>query len=89
MLLETILLRLGRDQLSWPAAARAAIGMSMVSMLAMESVENAVDYGLTGGMVALDDPNFWMAAAVSVTAGFLAPLPYTYTRLRKYGKSCH
>lgn len=65
------------------------MGMSMVSMLAMESAQNAVDYHLTGGMVALDDPKFWMAAAVSIGAGFLAPLPYTYTRLRKYGKSCH
>jgi len=89
MLLETFLFRFGRDQLSWSAAARTAMGMSMVSMLTMESVQNAVDYHMTGGVVALDDPNFWMAAVVSIGAGFLAPLPYTYTRLRKYGKSCH
>ncbi|KAJ5158220.1 uncharacterized protein N7500_007871 [Penicillium coprophilum] len=79
----------GADQLSWPMAARTAMGMSMFSMLAMELAENAVDYHLTGGIVALGDPKFWMAAVVSVGAGYLAPLPYNYLRLRKYGKSCH
>lgn len=58
-------------------------------MLAMEGAENAVDYHLTGGLVAFDDPAFWIAAAVSVSAGFLAPLPYNYVRLRRYGKACH
>jgi Domain of unknown function (DUF4396) len=58
-------------------------------MFAMESVENTVDYHLTAGVVAVDDPGFWMAAGVSVCAGFLAPLPYNYIRLRKYGRACH
>ncbi|CDM28579.1 Domain of unknown function DUF4396 [Penicillium roqueforti FM164] len=89
VILETILLRRGADQLSWPMAARTAMGMSMVSMLAMELAENAVDYHLTGGVVALGDPNFWLAAMLSIGAGYLAPLPYNYLRLRKYGKSCH
>lgn len=70
-------------------AARTAMGMSLVSMLAMETAENLVDYHLTGGVVALDDPRFWMAAVVSVGAGFLAPLPYNYWRLRKFGQACH
>lgn len=65
------------------------MGMSMVSMLAMEAAENLVDYHLTGGVVALDDPSFWAAAVVSMTAGFLAPMPYNYQRLKKYGKACH
>lgn len=65
------------------------MGMSMVSMLAMEAAENAVDYHLTGGVISLEDPRFWMAAAVSMTAGFLAPLPYNYARLKRYGKACH
>ncbi|CAG8943627.1 unnamed protein product [Penicillium salamii] len=89
IILETVLLRRGADQLSWPTAARTAMGMSMVSMLAMELAENAVDYHLTGGMVAFDDPKFWLAAVVSMGAGYLAPLPYNYLRLRKYGKACH
>ncbi|KAJ5418849.1 uncharacterized protein N7487_002399 [Penicillium crustosum] len=89
VILETILLRRGADQLSWPMAARTAMGMSMVSMLAMELAENAVDYHLTGGIVAFGDPKFWMAAVLSMGAGYLAPLPYNYLRLRKYGKSCH
>lgn len=89
IVLETVLLRRGADQLSWMMAARTAMGMSLVSMLAMELVENAVDYHLTGGVVALSDPKFWLAAALSVGAGYLAPLPYNYLRLRKYGKACH
>ncbi|KAL1959850.1 hypothetical protein VTO42DRAFT_995 [Malbranchea cinnamomea] len=89
MLLETILLRLGRDKLTWLAAAKTAAGMSLVSMLGMETVQNLVDYHLTGGCVALNDPSFWAAAAASAAAGFLAPLPYNYSRLKKYGKSCH
>lgn len=87
--LETTLLRHGVDQLSWPIAVRTAMGMSMVSMVAMEAAENIVDYHLTGGVVALGDPQFWMAAVLSTGAGFLAPLPYNYLRLRKYGKACH
>lgn len=70
-------------------AVRMAMRMSMVSMLAMEMAENLVDYHLTGGVVDVGDPKFWMAAAVSMTAGYLAPLPYNYLRLRKYGKACH
>ncbi|CAG8169157.1 unnamed protein product [Penicillium olsonii] len=89
IILETILLRRGADQLSWPLAARTAMGMSMVSMVAMEMAENMVDYHLTGGQVNLEDPQFWMAAVLSIGAGFFAPLPYNYLRLRKYGKACH
>lgn len=89
IILETVLLRRGADQLSWTMAARTAMGMSMVSMLAMEVAENAVDYHLTGGLVAFEDPKFWAAAVLSIGAGYLAPLPYNYLRLRKYGKACH
>jgi len=89
LLLETVLLRFGRDLLTWRAAVRTAAGMSLVSMLAMELVQNTVDYHLTGGAIVLDDPKFWMAAAVSLAAGFLAPLPWNYYRLKKFGKACH
>ncbi|KAI1086231.1 hypothetical protein F5B19DRAFT_501848 [Rostrohypoxylon terebratum] len=89
MLLETVLLRLGRDGLSWSAAAKTAAGMSLISMLTMETAQNIVDYHLTGGSVAFDSPAFWVAAVISMSAGFLAPLPYNYLRLRKYGRACH
>jgi hypothetical protein len=65
------------------------MGMRMVSMVAMEAAENAVDYHLTGGVVAIGDPQFWLAAVLSIGAGYLAPLPYNYLRLRKYRKACH
>lgn len=89
MLLETALLRFGRDSLPWAAAAKTAAGMSTISMVTMELAENTVDYHLTGGMVQLDSLAFWGAALLSVSAGFLAPLPYNYLRLRKYGRACH
>ncbi|PLB51273.1 hypothetical protein P170DRAFT_382672 [Aspergillus steynii IBT 23096] len=89
ILLETMLLKHGPDKLPLPAAFRTATGMSLVSMLAMEAAENAVDWHLTGGVVAVQDPAFWAAAAVSIAAGFLAPLPYNYVRLRRWGRSCH
>ncbi|KAJ5807727.1 hypothetical protein N7474_008996 [Penicillium riverlandense] len=89
IILETAYLRRGPDNLSWKKAAQTAMGMSMVSMVAMELAENTVDYHLTGGVVAFEDPKFWMAAVLSIGAGFLAPLPYNYVRLRKYGKACH
>lgn len=89
LLLETALLKFGRDRLPWLVAGKTAFGMSMISMITMELVENAVDYHLTGGVVQLNDPMFWVAAAVSMTAGFLAPLPYIYHRLMKFGKACH
>ncbi|OJD15681.1 hypothetical protein AJ78_04099 [Emergomyces pasteurianus Ep9510] len=89
MTLETVLLHRGRDKLGWTQAFKTAAGMSMISMLSMEAVQNVVDYHLTGGVVTLSDPYFWCAAGVSMAAGFLAPLPYNYIRLRKYGKACH
>jgi len=89
LLLETTLLRYGRDKLAWKAAAQTAAGMSMISMLTMEMAENMVDYHLMGGAVQFDSPSFWAAALVSTIAGFLAPLPYNYYKLRKFGKACH
>lgn len=90
LLLETVLLRVGRDRLpSWSIAARTAAGMSLTSMLAMETVQNAVDFHLTGGVVNLGDPGFWVAAGISLGAGFLAPMPWNYVKLRRWGKGCH
>ena len=87
--LETLFLKLGKDQMQWRTAAKTAANMSLVSMLAMEAAENVVDYALTGGVVALSSPAFWLAGFVSMAAGFLVPLPYNYVKLRRYGRACH
>lgn len=88
LLLETTLLHFGRkDRLPWPL--RTAMGMSVVSMATMEAVQNLVDYHLTGGAVAVEDPRFWVAAGVSMVAGWMVPLPYNYVRLRRDGRGCH
>lgn len=58
-------------------------------MLAMEMVQNAVDYHLTGGVIDVRDPWFWVKAGVSMGAGFLGPLPYNYFRLGRFGVGCH
>ncbi|ETN44065.1 uncharacterized protein HMPREF1541_10930 [Cyphellophora europaea CBS 101466] len=89
LILETALLHFGRDKLPVSASIRTAAGMSFISMVAMELVENLIDYNLTGGIVALHDLRFWTAAVLSAIGGFLAPLPYNYFKLRRFGKSCH
>ncbi|KAI8876521.1 hypothetical protein K501DRAFT_338026 [Backusella circina FSU 941] len=86
--LETFLLQ-RTMKVGYKNAFKTAMGMSFASMLAMELAENAVDWHLTGGMVAFDDPQFWMAAAVSTAAGYVVPLPYNYWRLKALGKACH
>ncbi|PKY06958.1 hypothetical protein P168DRAFT_324425 [Aspergillus campestris IBT 28561] len=87
--LETVLLAYGKDALPLRHAVRTAAGMSLVSMLAMESVQNAVDWHLTGGVVDVADWAFWGKAGVSMAAGFAAPLPWNYWRLRALGVGCH
>jgi hypothetical protein len=87
--LETALLRWGKDKLVLNTAFKTAMGMSFISMLAMELAENIVDFHLTGGVIALQDARFWGAAVVSIAAGYLVPLPWNYYRLRRWGKACH
>ncbi|PLN82891.1 hypothetical protein BDW42DRAFT_165887 [Aspergillus taichungensis] len=87
--LETVLLAYGKDALPLRHAVRTAAGMSLVSMLAMESVQNAVDWHLTGGVVDVTDVGFWLKAVVSMGAGFVAPLPWNYWRLKALGVGCH
>ncbi len=89
ILLETSLLHLGKDRLPWGAAARTAMGMSLVSMLAMEATENMVTLGLSDASTSITSPGFWAITAVSMAAGFVAPLPYNYIRLKLWGKACH
>lgn len=79
--LETFILS---RQMALAIAFRTAIGMSLISMLAMEAAMNLVDYAMTGGATL----NWWVLP-IMWSAGFLAPLPYNYWRLQALGKACH
>ena len=63
---------------------KTAIAMSWVSMDGMEVAMNLVDVAVTGGaMLTLQ------VIPLMLLAGFLAPLPYNYWRLKALGKACH
>ncbi len=79
--LETFILS---RQMHLKLAFHTAIGMSLVSMIAMETAMNAMDLLLTGGANLV-----WWALPFMWAAGFLAPLPYNYWRLKALGRSCH
>jgi hypothetical protein len=85
---ETILLRT-RERFAWTAAFQTALSMSFLSMVAMEVVMNFTDFMITGGKAAFGNPMYWTALLVSMVAGFAAPLPYNYFKLKKYNKACH
>ncbi len=70
-------------QMALGIAFKTAIGMSMISMIAMEIAMNVVDVTLTGGAKL----NLWVIP-IMLLAGFLAPLPYNYWRLKALGKAC-
>lgn len=81
VLLETMILW---KQVGPKEAFRTALGMSMVSMLLMETAMNLTDYGMMGA------PAITPAVLpYTLGAGFLAAWPYNYWRLQKYGKCCH
>ena len=65
-------------------AFKTAIGMSFISMIAMELAMNITDILLTGGAMLT-----WWVIPFMLVAGFFTPLPYNYFRLKKYGKACH
>ena len=65
-------------------AFTVAIGMSLISMIAMEAAMNITDVILTGGAMLT-----WWVIPFMLLAGFITPLPYNYYRLKKYGKACH
>lgn len=81
ILLETTLLWRSMDLAS---AFKTAIGMSLVSMVAMEVAMNSTDYLLVGGLRLT-----WWSVVPSLIAGFLTPWPYNYWRLKKYRRACH
>jgi copper chaperone CopZ len=88
VLLETILLH-SREKFSWAFAFQTAISMSFLSMVAMELAMNATDFMITGGKASFDNPMYWTALIIALVAGFLAPLPYNYYKLKKFNKACH
>jgi copper chaperone CopZ len=88
VIFESILLRT-REKFAWGAAFQTALSMSFISMIAMELVMNFTDFMITGGKAAFGNPMYWTALIVSMVAGFLAPLPYNYYKLKKYNKACH
>ena len=81
ILLETVMLS---RQMAPSLAFRTAVGMSLISMIAMELAMNITDVALTGGAMLT-----WRVITPMLVAGFLAPLPYNYWRLKALGRACH
>ena len=81
IVLETLILV---KQMPIKLAIKTAIGMSLISMIAMESAMNITDFILTGGAILK-----WWVIPIMLGAGFIAPLPYNYWRVKALGKACH
>ena len=81
IILETIILL---KQMDFISSLKTALGMSFISMIAMEIAMNATDIILTGGAILT-----WWVMPIMLLAGFYTPLPYNYWRLKKYKVSCH
>ncbi len=81
IVLETVILS---RQMALRLAFKTAIGMSLISMIAMELAMNITDVLLTGGAKLT-----WWVIPIMLLAGFLAAVPYNYWRLKALGKSCH
>ena len=79
--LETFILS---KQMILKEAFKVAIGMSFISMIAMELAMNITDVLLTGGAMLI-----WWVIPFMLLTGFVTPLPYNYYRLKKWGQACH
>ena len=79
--LETFILS---RQMNFSEALKTALGMSFISMVAMEIAMNVTDVILTGGATLT-----WWVIPIMLLVGFLTPWPYNYWRLKKYNASCH
>ena len=79
--LETVILA---KQMGLYEGFKVAIGMSFISMIAMESSMNVTDYLMTGGAMLT-----WWALPIMLFVGFITPWPYNCWRLKKFGKACH
>ena len=81
LVLETVILF---NQMGLKKAFHTAIGMSFLSMIAMEISMNTVDWLVVGSAKLI-----WWVIPLMLIAGFLTPWPYNYWRLKKYQISCH
>ena len=81
IILETIILL---KQMKISSALNTALGMSFISMIFMEITMNAADWLFTGGAILV-----WWIIPIMLVAGFIAPWPYNYWRLKKYDLACH
>ena len=82
IILETIILL--RQNFSFKLAFKTAVGMSLISMISMETAMNLTDYLLTGGAILT-----WWVVPIMLAAGFVTPWPYNYWRLKKFNEACH
>jgi hypothetical protein len=81
IVLETFILM---NQMKISSALKTALGMSFISMIIMEITMNILDWLLTGGAIIT-----WWVVPIMLVAGFIAPCPYNYWRLKKYDLACH
>ena len=81
IMLETIILL---NQMKISSALKTALGMSFVSMIAVELTMNFTDWFLMGGAILV-----WWVIPIMLVVGFITPWPYNYWRLKKYKISCH
>ena len=81
LMLETVILF---NQMGLKKAFQTAIGMSFLSMIAMEISMNTVDWIVVGSAKLI-----WWVIPLMLIAGFLTSWPYNYWRLKKYQLSCH
>jgi hypothetical protein len=88
ILLESVILKV-REGFNWSLAFTTAFSMSFISMVTMEMAMNISDFMVTGGKAAFDNPAYWLAFIIALVAGFLAPLPYNYYKLKKFNRACH
>ncbi len=65
-------------QMNLSEAFKTALGMSFISMLAMEIPMNVTDVLLTGGA----QLNWWVTP-IMLLVGFLTPWPYNYWEIEK------
>ena len=81
VILETCILY---KTMEFQNAFKTAIGMSFLSMLAMEIAMNSTDLILNGEAIIT-----LATLPISLLVGFIVPLPYNYWRLKKLGIACH
>ena len=81
IVLETVILI---NQMKISSALKTALGMSFVSMIAMELTMNFTDWFLMGGAILI-----WWVIPIMLVVGFITPWPYNYWRLKKYNLACH